>query len=493
MHKIYDIAAESTVPFRNNADFCVGTGRIGLALHREYFEQLKLVQEQIGFRYIRGHGLFHEDMSILQRRFDGTIEYNFTYLDRVMDSYLELNIRPFLELGFMPKAIASGQQEVFYWGGNVTPPTDYRDWTNLVQATLRHLIDRYGEDEAVSFPIEVWNEPNLGGFWKDADRREYFRLFKETILAVKELNPRFRVGGPSICGVDDVSWMTDFLDFVKAEKLPLDFVTRHLYTISLPEQSGRYGYPTLRAIAEATSETEGSRKIIDGYPEFKGMEMHVTEFNTSYSPRTPIHDTNLNAVYVAYLLSKLGDDNASYSYWTFGDVFEEQGVPFTLFHGGFGLVANGKIPKPTFYAFKFFKLLKGKSSAAGCVLRSDEIVVVKDGGTYRGVAWNLSSESAELELTLASSAERCLTVQSVAPDTCNPLKLWHDMGEPAYPSEAQMELLRQSAVPAVRSQRVSGCSVSLSLQPKELIYFELTPAPLTPDWGMDYARAELAW
>ena len=96
----------------NKVDFCVGTGRMGLALQKEYIEQLKFVQENIGFSHIRGHGLFSDDMAIYQRRVDWftkeeTIEYNFTYLDRVMDAYLERNIVPFLELGFMPKAMAS--------------------------------------------------------------------------------------------------------------------------------------------------------------------------------------------------------------------------------------------------------------------------------------------------------------------------------------------------------------------------------------------------
>ena len=120
------INANAAVPFHNNVDFCVGTGRIGLALQKEYQEQLALVQEEIGFSYIRGHGLFTDDMAIYQEYTDeeGRIqaEYNFTYLDLVMDSYLKLNIRPFLELGFMPEKMASGRQTVFYWKGNVTPP-----------------------------------------------------------------------------------------------------------------------------------------------------------------------------------------------------------------------------------------------------------------------------------------------------------------------------------------------------------------------------------
>ena len=72
------------------------------------------------------------------------------------------------------------------------------------------------------------------------------------------------------------------------------------------------------------------------------------------------------------MLSRLGDRHESYSYWTFGDLFEEFGVPFTPFHGGFGLVANGLIKKPTFYTFAFYKKLQGE-----CLLRSEDAIVVK--------------------------------------------------------------------------------------------------------------------
>ena len=60
------LTPDKNVEFHNQADFCIGTGRMGLALHKEYFEQLKLVQKEIGFQYIRGHGLFCDDMAIFQ-------------------------------------------------------------------------------------------------------------------------------------------------------------------------------------------------------------------------------------------------------------------------------------------------------------------------------------------------------------------------------------------------------------------------------------------
>ena len=125
----YRIRKEAEELFRNQAHYCIGTGRMDLALHKEYVDQLKLVQEEIGFDYIRGHGLFCKDMAIYQEleQEDGTVkeEYNFTYLDQVMDMYQDLNLRPFLELGFMPEKMASGENTVFYWKGNVTPPADY--------------------------------------------------------------------------------------------------------------------------------------------------------------------------------------------------------------------------------------------------------------------------------------------------------------------------------------------------------------------------------
>ena len=118
MKKI-DINTNKVVNFTNNTFSCIGTGRMDLALHKEYLDQLALVQKEIGFDYIRGHGLFCKDMAIYQEReeADGSIveEYNFTYLDQVMDAYRDLNLKPFIELGFMPEKMASGEETVFYW------------------------------------------------------------------------------------------------------------------------------------------------------------------------------------------------------------------------------------------------------------------------------------------------------------------------------------------------------------------------------------------
>ncbi len=498
MQKEYVIFPEDVAEFYNHTDECIGTGRMGLALHKEYFEQLKMVQEEIGFKHIRGHGLFCDDMAIYQEYIDedgnAKDEYNFTYLDRVMDSYRELSLKPFIELGFMPYKLASGTQTLFYWQGNTTPPKDHDAWCELVKATLSHLMERYGANEVVTWPVEVWNEPNLAGFWENADKEAYFKLFACTFRAVKELDARFRVGGPAVCGGTDEEWIQAFMTFCHEQKIAVDFITRHHYTTEFPEYVGHYGYAKLSNPEDGFANLQTTRDIIDSFEEYRGLEIHITEFNTSYIPNCPLHDTNLNAAYIATQLSRLGDVNTSYSYWTFGDVFEERGVPYTPFHGGFGLVANGCIPKPTFWTFRFFKQLTGK-----CVQRSESLVVVKQpDGSYRGVLWNLCGMNAEeltvkLSLKDVSGDEYWMLKQTVDEEVCNPLKTWHDMGEPPILTNTETKLLQQAAQPLTETailQSVEGeITFEDTLKPNAVVYFEIKCREAQSDRGYSYERA----
>lgn len=496
------INPENEAMFHNQVDYCIGTGRMGLALQKEYQEQLKLVQDAIGFQHIRGHGLFCDDMAIYQETMvDGerVVEYNFTYLDMVMDSYRQLGLTPFLELGFMPKKLARGTQTVFYWKGNTTPPKSYDDWRALIQALLRHLCDRYGTEEVVTWPVEVWNEPNLPGFWEHADMEEYFKLFKESFEAVKEVDSRFRVGGPAVCGGSDKVWIKAFMEFCHNNKIAVDFVTRHHYTTEFPDYVGHYGYAELmdpENKEDGFADLHSTREIIDGYPEYKGLEIHITEFNTSYIPNCPLHDTNQNAAYIAHQLSRLGDDNESYSYWTFGDIFEEGGVPFTPFHGGFGLVANGCIPKPTFWTFAFYKKLKEKQGK--CVYKDDNCVIMKaDDGEYRGIIWNMirRRNGNVMEFTYeleAAQKEYSLVTKRVDEETTNPLKLWHDMGEPSSLTGEELKTLQNAAQPYVSSGRKKPVKDKLelvfTLKENAVVYFELKEVVPTPDRGYSYDR-----
>ena len=491
------ISVNNEVFFRNNVDYCVGTGRMGLALQKEYYEQLKLVQKEIGFSHIRGHGLFSDDMAIYheyEEAGETKVEYNFTYLDLVMDSYRELGLKPFLELGFMPNQLASGTQTIFYWKGNTTPPKDYSRWQNLVTSTLQHLMERYGAEEVVTWPIEVWNEPNLPGFWKDADMQEYFRLFEESFKAIKALDCRFKVGGPAICGVKDEYWIEEFMKFIESKKLAVDFISRHHYTTQEHDFKGHYTYAKLEDANFRFNNLHSTRTIVDKFDAYRGLPIHITEYNTSYCPDNPIHDTNLNAAYLAHHLTRLGDDNESYSYWTFGDIFEERGVPFTPFHGGFGMVANHCIPKPTFYTFAFYKKLKGK-----CIHKDDDLIIVQtENGDLRGVTWNICEEEESRKIKEISAGingiaagEYSIVKQIVDEDSCNPRKIWHNLGEPSSLSKEEIALLQTAAKPLIVSESVqveSELKLDFAVNPNGVIYFECKKIARKQDRGFVFTR-----
>lgn len=471
-------------PFRNYATYSVGTGRMGLALQKEYQEHLKLVQKRIGFKFIRGHGLFCDDVGIYQEiDKDGELVsfYNFTYLDRIIDGYLELNIRPYLELGFMPKALASGDQTIFYWKGNVTPPSNYDNWAKLIQATLAHLIERYGRDEVVTWPIEVWNEPNIG-FWAGT-MEEYFKLYECSARAIKEIDSAFMVGGPAICGIDTENWLNSFFRFCQENKVPLDMVTRHCYMAKQPQVVGRYVYQEMVDATDMIDELKLTRKIMNQYNITKDKELHITEFNSSYDPTCPVHDTAFNAAFIARVLSEAGDYAENYSYWTFSDVFEEKGIPAAVFHGGFGLVANYSIVKPTFYTFEFFS-----KAGKDLIYRDDNIIVTKDeDGRYCLIGWSYHDprdgetiDTISYEITLPTNiSQYCGIKKDVGGKYGNAAQTWSNLGKPRILSKEQKEILQEAANPLRSDSKIIAkngkVTIDMDIECNHLVMIELIP------------------
>ncbi|MBR1683590.1 MAG: xylan 1,4-beta-xylosidase [Clostridia bacterium] len=479
--------------FHNQATLCIGTGRLSLALHREYVDELRAVQEKCHFRYIRGHGLFCDDLGICCiTEKDGvpTLQCNFTYLDRVMDTFLELKLKPFLELGFMPGDLASGSQTIFAWKANTTPPKDETLWEELVYRTLRHLCERYSEAEVATWPVEIWNEPNLAGFWENADLPAYLRLYKITSLAVRRAVKDIEIGGPAVCGGNRCDeWIDLFLSYCEDQNLPLNFITRHLYLAEPPIRRGRYTYHRMWQADRAMAEIRETKKVMAKHTRFAHIPLCITEFNTSYNPLCPLHDTVQNAARMAELLSVLGDECYLYSYWTFGDVFEEQGIPPTPFHGGFGLMASGCIPKPTLWTFAFYASLRGT-----LVHRDDNALLLRTENGYEGLVWQICPDADvpfEIGFTLPATQKMVLIEERVDESHANPLRVWRDLGQPASLSAHELSLLRCAALPGITTSlpeiRDGQVEIRLSGHDNTVLHFMLIPSHDTCDEGYDAA------
>ncbi len=207
-------------------DFSVGSDFPGTLIHDGNQAQLRTAVEELGFRYIRFHAIFHDVFGTVRME-DGKAVYDWTGIDRLYDDLLAQHIRPFVELGFTPKALATSDNQIFYWHGNTSHPVPSA-WKDLIDAYIRHIEDRYGQEEVRRWFFEVWNEPNLSGFWEGADQQAYFQLYDLTANTIKAIDPALRVGGPSTAGA---AWVPQFLDHVAHTGAAVDFVTTHTYGV----------------------------------------------------------------------------------------------------------------------------------------------------------------------------------------------------------------------------------------------------------------------
>jgi len=342
-------------PLNTMFNECVGAGRANEGLRADWQQQLAYVKKECGFRYIRMHGLLTDDMGVYKEDRKGNPQYNYMYVDVLFDFLHSIGIKPFVELGFMPNALASGKQTIFWWRGNVTPPKDYDKWGALIKNLVQHFTERYGTDEVKTWYFEVWNEPNLSpGFWTGT-QKEYFKLYEYSVKAVKSINPDYRVGGPATAGA---AWETELIDFCVKNNLPIDFISTHSYGVKQGylDEYGNSGTVLAKEEFAVSGDVLQSRKEIANSPK-PNLELHYTEWSASYTPADPIHDSYHEAAYVLQKLKQVGDAAQSMSYWVFTDIFEESAPRFTPFHGGFGMLNTQGINKPVFYAYQFLNQL----------------------------------------------------------------------------------------------------------------------------------------
>jgi xylan 1,4-beta-xylosidase len=469
---------------------CVGAGRANEGLRADWQAQLKLAVEHCGFRAIRFHGLFHDDMFIYRREADGREVYNWQYLDQLFDALLAAGIRPFVELGFCPKGMDGGERnDAFWWKGNAVMPADLAAWGRLVEAMARHCIARYGRDEVLGWRFEVWNEPNLPYFFKPSRRSLYLELYRASALALKRVDPGLQVGGPAsanyvyndrhdhdISTSDDwlppgvplqdlpfrAAWLEYLMDWCAAERLPCDFVSAHPYPTDWALDEPGKGRGFTRPLGATPKDLRWTRGAVAKGP-FPQAEIHLTEWNSSPSARDHHHDFPQAATFLVHeLLGAIGLVD-SLSYWTFTDVFEENGAGDTIWHGGFGMINLQGIVKPAFHGYRMLARLGDE-----LLTRIDGGVITRRDGRLQALACHYPAEqplalppantAAEAHACLALGQPRRLHLElaGLAPGASFRLEIldrghgwgrgaWEAMGSPEPPTREQAAALRQAA------------------------------------------------
>jgi len=461
-----------------------GSGRASLALRDDYRKNLEAVHTATGFGYVRFHGIFDRDVGVVYRDAKGKIAYNFSYVDQIYDGLLERGVKPFVELGFMPPELSSNEAKVheFWYHPNVAPPKDYAEWEAMIRAFTEHLIARYGADEVASWYFEVWNEPNLSFWGGTPEQSTYFELYDHTSRALKSVNSRIRVGGPSTA---QAAWVPAFLDHVRESKAPVDFVSTHVYG----DDTAKDVFKTNEKISRADMVCRAVDKVhkeiaASPYPK---LPLIFSEYNASFANLPNVTDTVFMGPWMANTIRQCAGKVDIMSYWAFSDVFEEQGVVKTPFYGGFGLIAADRIQKPAFNAFAMLHMLGDvqlplSSDSALATRRGDGTVVLAlwnytaplgDTASYtpgepRGAVKHFDVDVAHL------SADARATVWRLDQEHGNAVAAFDKMGRPALPSREQITQLRSAGkMAAPEAVSLKNGRLSIDIPPQGLVVVEL--------------------
>lgn len=465
-------AAAPAHPFPHFWEQMFGSGRAILTLRDSYRQDLRAVRQITNFQYVRFHAILHDEVGVYAEDSTGKPLYNFSYVDQIYDGLLAQGVRPFVELSFMPnKLAASPKFNAFWYKPDVSPPKDWTKWDALISAFVEHLIARYGADEVATWYFEVWNEPNLD-FWAGEPKQStYFQLYDHTVAAIKKVNAKLRVGGPATA---QAAWVDAFIEHCVQHSVPVDFISTHVYA----NDSATDVFNTSETIPRNQMVCRAVRKVHDQIlaSALPNLPLIWSEFNASYKNEPEVTDSIYMASWLAETIQQCDGLVDMMSYWTFSDVFEEQGVAKTLFYGGYGLMAENSIPKPSFEAFKLLHMLGDRRLA----LNSDSALVTrsKDGSLAIAV-WNHdppgeTGPTKDVTLRFINTTAIHAQIWRLDADHGDFHKAYRAMHEPRYPTQVEIQQLRVAAqVGSPEDRELTSRELELRIPSPGLFLIEL--------------------
>src|ERR1700691_2383762 len=460
-------------PFPHFWEVMFGSGRPNLSLRESYRRDLDATRAVTSFQYVRFHAILHDENGIYDEDAHGRPVYDFSYLDQIYDGLLDRHIRPFVELGFMPRKLASSPTpHPFWYKPFLSPPNNYGHWDDLIAQFTRHLIARYGEPEVEQWYFEVWNEPNLD-FWGGQPREStYYELYDHTARAIKSVSPNLRVGGPATA---QAAWVDRFNQHSVDKRSPVDFVSTHVYANDRSEDI----FGTHESIPRRDMVGRAVKKVYDQVRRSPRPDLPIiwSEYNASYANEIAVTDSPFMGPWLANNIRLCDGLTTAMSLWTFSDVFEEQGVIKQPFYGGYGLIAEDGIPKAAFNAFRLLHMLGNERIP---VASADALVTRDADGQLTIAVWNYaapeepgSPREVRLAITGLAGPHRA-RIQVVDAQHGSPLAAWESMGRPAFPTRHQIQVLRDAAA-LPEATEMDFATLSLTLQPHALALLRIIP------------------
>lgn len=444
----------------------VGSSHAATALRADWRAQLAKFKQDVNPTYVRFHGLLDDDMSVVVSR-DGN-RYSFVNIFSVFDFLLSIDVRPIVELSFMPSLLAQDPDAtVFYYRGGISAPADYDEWTDLISTLTKALIERYGLEEVASWFFEVWNEPNCGFFVEGGccgagcgDKSAYLDMFVATFRAVKAVDASLQVGGPATA---QLAWLPEFIVNATAASTVPDFVSSHLYPTDPVVSGDRRGFTTAIEEAVQSIEEASSAAGLSNPP-----PLFLTEFNCGLS--IDCADAPMASSFVVHhalaAQEQLSLAAPIQSFWTFSDIFEEQGQSPEEFSQAFGAQSINGVAKPVYRAMQLLQRL-GTEALAVSGLAEDsaiDVVVTRSSNGVEVLATNFPNLTLAddlpplaLQIQFTGAAKPQMVEMRVIDDSnANALPLYYESGSPAYPDSSLLNQLHEESAIKVVAANCSG-------------------------------------
>ena len=439
--------------------------------------------------YVRAHHLFTSGNGVPDLKWSSsnvyTLDaaskpvYDFTILDQIFDAYRDAGVRPMVELGFMPEAMASGTDPYHQpypktvAGSVQSPPKDFAQWGELVRRFTAHLVERYGQDAVATWYFEVWNEPDIR-YWQGTPE-QYLKLYDYSVAAVREELPNAKVGGPATTG-GGATFLANFLKHCANDKsaatgepIPLDFISFH------PK-----GRPTVvdghvrMGLSDEFKATADSFRVIAASTKYHDTPIILSEADPEGCAACSMKDNPSNGyrngplypTYTAAAMKGLIDLAAQYKVnlismlsWS----FEFEGKQY---FEGFRTLATNGVDKPVLNFFRMAGLMAGNrvsTTSSGEVTLDDileagvrtdpdiDAFATKADREAAVMLWNYHDDDvpaggAQVQVTIAgipAGVKKVLLQHYRIDDThSNAYTVWKAMGSPQAPTPEEYAKLK---------------------------------------------------
>jgi len=348
-------------------------GRAKELLLADVQEMIATIQKEVGYDYIKFHGILSDDMMLYDDKMSTGSYYSFVMIDKAIDFLLSVGLKPLIQLSFMPISLASDTSNfLFHSPFNVSPPISISKWNELITAVVSHLADRYGINEVRSWLFCVWNEPNFSA-WNSFGDVKFFEFYKATRDTVKAFDSELVFGMPSFVYEPDGNWIISFFEKCTEHDCFPDFCNMHYYDNDFTRAEVEKLFADTRGGSMVEMWMRSPMKQNINESAFKNaiavtkdilfrcgagqLPLYLTEWNMTVSHRNLLNDTCFKSCYLMKSILENYDDLDSFGHWTMTDFIEETQPSNEHFHGGLGLFTHSGIKKASYFTFVFLNKL----------------------------------------------------------------------------------------------------------------------------------------